>query len=453
MNQCPIEIQIGPCAVKPEDYPAGERRKETVSSTARVMRGEFVQQVTEYIQQGQELRWGNEDVHILAAEPLSRGRTGVVFVQGGVTKFKVLALDNGDLALGNALALTDEALPAASLVSLTPTRCVVVYNPECSLEWDYKNHANVYFVQMVELDGRTATLGQSYTMGTNEKYAPYNITACRINDTEIAVCFCQGNQGNTGEAMVGIIRIENDRWYTTSFIRVDLPNDVDEYAGAWSIQMVSETAAVVSCFSGYDQPIAFAVIDMEGININNRQLRVRCIGHGKYAASMPCSQVVALPGGVFGLVYGIAWLSADKTVVKSTVALEIWALTRYAAELLWYGCEDTRYQAAVGGISALATAQGLAVSYVVDNTAHNFLVRLGSNPQPGPVIAQGTVDAFVRVVPIGPTRALEVLQRGGCGYVRLLESVDRVIPTHDRFDGVALTGGEAGDTVTVVSPS
>lgn len=413
----------------------GAKKNVKVSSSAQVMKGEFVQKVLEYAPVGNRLRWGNEDVHILDAVELSENRVGVVFAQGGETKFKLLALED-TLALGNTLVITeDEALESASLLELPNGRAVIAYNQDAA-----------GMLAVIEMEGRTSTL--EYTDLWDDR-DPENICMCRLANGRILISGMRQAPSNVNETWVRVVNPKESRIIVGEEVRVDDNHDIDVYTNGWSMVQVDENTAVLCYPKALDKPVGFAVIDVEG----NSTPVIRMTGEGKYASSLPAIQAVGLSNGRWMMVYGIGWLSADKQVVKSTLAMEVWGLTRYAAELIWYGCEGTRYAAGIGGISAATNGMGAALTYTGGDEARVALMSLVEAPYPGPAISVGAHDGFCRAVPISASQAFLVTQVEGDGFVQVMELVETVLPSETCVHGVAITGGKAGDTITIQTPT
>ena len=62
----------------------------------------------------------------------------------------------------------------------------------------------------------------------------------------------------------------------------------------------------------------------------------------------------------------------------------------------------------------------------------------------------GPHEGFCRVIPVTNKMALLVIQRKGNGYVQSLQSEIRAIPAQGINDGLALSGGGPGETITIV---
>lgn len=413
----------------------GVKKKVTVSSSAQVMKGEFVQRVLEYAPVGDKLRWGNEDVHILDAVELSDNRVGVIFAQAGQTKFKLLAMED-TLALGNTLVIVeDEALESACLLELSDGRAAVAYNQDAS-----------GMLSVIKMDGRTSTLEYADIWDDRD---PENICMCRISNGRLLISGMRQAPGNVNETWVRVITPQDSRITIGQEVRVDDNHDIDVYTNGWSMAQVGMNTAVLVYPKALDKPVGFAVIDIEG----DSTPVIRMTGEGKYASSLPAIQAVGLSNGRWMMVYGIGWLSSDKQVVKSTLAMEVWGLTRYAAELIWYGCEGTRYAAGIGCVSAATNGIGAALTYTVSEEARVALLSLIDAPYPGPAISAGSHDGFCRVVPISTSQALLISQVDGSGWVQAMEVVETVVPNETCIHGVAVTGGKAGETITIQVPT
>lgn len=413
----------------------GDKETAIVSASSRICKGEFVQRVLEYKRVGDKLRWGLEDVHILDAVELSSNRIGVVFAQAGETKFKLLALE-GDLALGNTLVITeDEALESASLLELPDGRAMVAYNQDAA-----------GMLAVIKMDGRTSTLEY---MDLWDDRDPENICMCRLSNGRILISGMRQAPGNENETWVRVVTPGDSRITVGEEVRVDDNHDVDVYVNGWSMAQVGDNTAVLVYPKALDKPLGFAVIDVEG----NATPVIRMTGEGKYASSLPAIQAVGLSNGRWMMVYGIGWLSADKRVVKSTLAMEVWGLTRYAAELIWYGCEGTRYAAGIGCVAAATNGLGAALTYTGDKEARVALLSLLDAPCPGPPVSVGFHDGFCRVVPISASQALLVSQVEGNGWVQEMDVAETVIPSETFVHGVAITGGAPGETITIQTPT
>lgn len=417
----------------------GKRERTVVSQTAQVCKGEFVQRVLEYAPQGDKLRWGNEGVHILDAVELSRERVGVVFTQEGQTKFKVLAWEDNAVALGNALVLVeDEEVEEAALLELEEDQALVAYN-----------HDAAGYAGVIRLQGRTATLVKT---GIWDEHDPANLCACRLSAGYVALSGVRQVETYAGEVWVTRVNVDSlrpDYASEQNGVRVECNNDVDVYAGGWSMVQVAD-GTIVLCFpQALDKPVGFAILDRMDLH---PYLTVRYVGEGKYAASLPTLQAAPLGEGRWAMAYGVGWLTPDKQVNKSTLALEIWGLTRYAADIVWYGCEDTRYAAGLGGVSAAPLGPGAAITYTGEEVARVVHLGVTEAPYAGPGVPLGPHDGFCRVVPISIRKALQVWQESGCGYVRPLLVEERVIPEETLVHGVAITGGKPGEEITIQVP-
>lgn len=444
--------------------PQGTRAEAVVSSAATVCKGEFVRRELEYIGRGDAMKWTSEDTVILDTAELSEGRVGVVYTQGGRTKYKTVALDAGNVALGNTLVLLeDTALEEARIAEISPGRAVVVYTQEAA-----------GMAAVVSLEGRLATL--AYTDIWADGGDPANLCVCCVGGSILVSGMLQdttSDGGHAGETWVWRCAEKRDGtglyiYYQTPQ-RVDLDSDTDVYSGGWSLAAVTNQTAVLYYPKSLDRPVGFAVLDLtEGGTVE-----VRLVGAGKYAASLPALQVAPVDNGRWCVAYGVGWLDPQKSVLKSALAFEVWGLNRYAAELLWYGCDDVRYKAGVGGISAGGACMGVAVSYTgsrevkgEDGTTHTVeeakAVYLGleDGPAPGVPVPLPGHDGFCRLVPISVSKAILIYQADGNGYARYMELEERVVPSGggEAFTGVAgldalaITGGGPNETITVQVP-
>lgn len=414
---------------------AGTKANAVVSATARVCKGEFIQRVLEYTKTGDKLRFAQEDVHLLDAIEVGDEMVAVVFGQAEQTKLKVLAMADGAIALGNSLVVVeDEALESAHLLELADGRLAIAYNQDAA-----------GMLAVVALDGRKATLVYTDLWDDED---PENISLCRLFDGHILLSGVRQAGIHANEAWVTVATPGASTLDVGRAIRVNDDHDVDIYANGWSLAGVDEHTAVLAYPKALDRPVGFAVIDVDSSGVP----AVRLAGEGKYASSLPALQVVGLSERRWMLVYGICWLSADKKVAKSTLAMEIWGLTRYAAELIWYGCEGTRYAESIGCISAAINSRGAALTYTGDREARTALLSLIEAPYPGPAISVGAHDGFCRTVPISQARALLVSQVDGNGYVQALELIETVLPSETCVHGVAISGGDARDTIMVKVP-
>lgn len=435
-----IHVHVGALDVA-SFAPKGPREKYVVSASVPegrpICRGEFVQRVGEYVPLGEELRFALEDVHILDAAELSQGRVGVVFAQGGQTKFKILALENGALALGNTLVLLeDEALEAARVVEVRTDRALVAYN---------RDAAGVAAV--VDLNGRVAAL--AYTDLWDDDVE--NICACALSGERVVLSGMRQNANNAGEAWAVCAQVGDTALTLGSHVRVDGGNDVDVYAGGWDMCRADDDAAVLCYHQGLNKPVGFAVLDTQKEKYTDRDLdlAVRLIGECKYAETLPALAAAGLDGGRWLVAYGAAVLTPDRQVVKSALAVEVWGLTRYAAELLWYGCEGERFAASIGAVGAEPNGVGAAITYTGEDVARSIYAECIKGPYAGPGTPLGGHGGFCRVVPISTGKALLVSQREGCGYVQAMEAQVRVIAATRLADGKALSGGGAGEEITV----
>lgn len=464
---CAPKVRVKlPCAASLSGTvtPQGSRVAAVVSSAATVCKGEFVRRELEYISRSDTMKWTSEDTVILDTAELSEGRVGVVYTQGGRTKFKTVAVDAGNVVLGNTLVLLeDTALTEARMAEISPGQAVVVYNQDGD-----------GMAAVVALDGRLATLMYTDIWADGGDVA--NLCVCCAGGEILVAGMLQSvttDGGNPGEVYVW--RCMQSRNGTGLYVRyqtpqrIDLDNDTDVYAGGWSMTAVTDKTAVLCYPKSLDRPVGFAVLDMSA----DGTVEVRLVGSGKYAASLPALQVAPLDNGRWCVAYGVGWLDPQKSVLKSALAFEVWGLTRYAAELLWYGCDDVRYKAGVGGISAGGACMGVAMSYTgstevkeEDGTtrtvteAKGVYLGLEDGPAPGVPVPLPGHDGFCRLVPISVSKAILIYQANGNGYARYMELEERVVPASggEAFTGVAgldalaLTGGGPNETITVQVP-
>lgn len=445
----------------------GVKATATVTSTGPVYKGEFVHRELEYIAKGEALRWVMDGVKILAAAELSEGRVGVVFTQNGKTKFKTIAIENDAVALGNTLTLLDdEELEEAVLVELASGRAACIY------EQDGDGMAAV-----ITLDGRAAAL--DYTDIWSDGGEAANLTACVLPSGWLLISATLRQRlpdigGNPGECWVwGVAEDAAKKTISGGYLvpeRMDGNNDTDVYAGAWSMAAVDDFTAVLTFPQALDLPVGFAVIDIDRTDGQGGGIDFRLISHGKYANSLPTLQTVGLSLGRWLTAYGVCWLSADKTVNKSGLAFEVWGLSRYAAELLWYGCDETRYRASMGNISAASagpnaaaitytgSAQGADGSYTDETKA--VYMGLEGGPAPGAAVTLPQHSGFCRLAPISVTKAILLWSADGNGYAQYMALEERVMPVKDALvnpgygliDALALTGGESNATITIQTP-
>lgn len=416
----------------------GKRQEVHVSATAQVYKGEFVNLLPEYVPQGSELRWGFEDVHILAAKELSDRKCLVVFTQYNETKAKVLAYDKatGAVELGNTLVLAEEAVTEAAATELAGGKAVVIYPSE-----------GASVAAVITVEGRMSTL--SFTDIWYEQELD-NLCVCAMKSDLLLL----SGMNRSGEAWVRVGRVDADSLsaYNYDAVRVDMGNDTDVYAGGWSMEKVTDTTAVLAAPVALDKPISMAVLDLvSGASYALPACKVRLITAGKYANSLPTIAVCPLRAGKWAVAYGIGWLSPDKNVVKSTVAIEVWGLNRYAAELLWYGCEDVRYASSIGGVHMEPIGgAGAAVSYTGETKGRCIHLSTEDGILAGPAAPMEPNDGFCSAVPVMNHIALLVTQRKGNGYVQVLQCMPRAVPADGHNDGLALSGGGPGETITVI---
>lgn len=422
----------------------GQKEKAIVSSTTPICKGEFVQKELEYVPQGDALRFVRENVTILDTTELSQGRVGIVFSQNGKTKFKIAAVENGAIALGNTLVLLeDEALTEAVIVEKSRDRVMILYNQDGD-----------GLVSVLTLNDRAATLAYTDAWGDGD---PANLAACVLaNGTVLAGCMLQGNSsqsGHPGEAWVYSFYERADgtaiEIYASNALRVDVDNDTDLYAHAWSMTAVDDGVAVLCYPRALEKTVGYAVLDVEG-----RRPQVRLTGSCRYAGALPTLQTVALPGGKWAVAYGLSWLSADNAVNKSALAVEVWGLTRYAAELLAYACEDARHQSGIGGVSCQTAGVGFAISYTgeEDGVDQAKAVYVSDTLTAGATVSLPTHSGFCRVTPISTTKAILVYSVDGNGYAQAMVMEERIIPSSQMVDGLALQGGNPGETITIQIP-
>lgn len=462
-----LEVEIP--AIPPAGPTGGNKEKAVVTSTGPVCKHEFVRKELEWIAVGDVLRWTVDDVSIMDTAELSEGRVGVVFTQNGKTKFKVLSLENGEVAMGNTITLPDiEDVEEATVVELARNRAAVLYNQ------DGDGMAAVF-----ALDGRKATL--DYTDIWGDGGDPANLTACVLGSGWLLISATLRDKtvrdgGHPGECWVyGFKEDSAKKTISGEYLiaeRMDGDNDTDTYAGAWSMAAVDTNTAVLCFPRALDKPVGFAIIDVGIIGSNDGGIKFRCIGAGKYAASLPTIQAVGLDRGRWLMAYGVCWMTSDNQVAKSALAFEVWGLSRYAAELLYYGCDDARYKASMGGISVTNALFGAAVTYTgsatveapdgshttVDTTKAVY-IGMECGPAPGAAVSLPANSGWSRVVPISVTKALLIYQDGGNGYAQAMTLEERVIPVSGSFakgkdgmDGFAITGGAANATITIQTP-
>lgn len=424
----------------------GPMESAVVSQSTKVCRGEFVRKVLEYAPHGDAMKCLTMDVHILDAMELSQGRVGVVFAQGNKTKFKVVALDGDDLVMGNTLVLAEEAVEAAALVELARNKAAVVYSSEgCGM------------VAVVTLEERFAALAFTDIWAEGD---PANLCACAMGQGILLVAAMlqvKTPTGNPGEMWAWAMQTTDntpDSFREISRIRVDVDSDVDVYDRAWSLTSVTQATAVLTFFRGMEKPIGFALLDIDR-SAYNHPLSVRLIGTGKYATSLPCISTAALDRGRWLATYGVSWMPSGGNV-KSALAVEVWGLTRYAAELMWYGCDDATYDAGIGAVSALTTGVGAALNYTpnlsnVDAAVGKslYLALDDGGPAPGATIPLTAHDGFCRAVPISQTRAILIWQKAGNAYIRALQVEERVSPSNQLIHGLAITSGGPGERISM----
>lgn len=417
--------------------PQGGKQTAAVSASCRVMRGEFVQLGREYAAAGEALRFALEGVKILDAAYLGGGLVAVVFTQGTETKFKAMQREqSGEIALGNTLVIVaDEALEQARIVPMSAGQCVVVYNQDAA-----------GMAQLINLSGRTAS-----TAGTDiwDADDPCNLCACKVSGEMLLLGGMRQSAAHAGEAWVTAARIRDGQLLALDSyaMRIDGANDPDEYAGAWSMATVDEGVAALTYYVGGGKPNELAILD---VDTATGRISVRCITSCKYAGALPNASLAGLGDGLLLSAYGVSYLSADTSVLKSTLAVELWGLTRYAAQLISHALEGTRYDAAVGCVHAAATGAGGAVSYAVENIMGVTVCDLTSDgPIPAPLITLGSFEDFFAAIPTGETGAMLIYQQEGSAYCTPLTAVQVAYPSQGHIHGIALSGGEAGESVQI----
>lgn len=439
-----IKVEIPPHPARdPSELLAGPIESMTVSASTKVCAGEFVQKVLEYAPVGEELKCLTEDVKILDARELSQGRVGMVFTQGGKTKFKIVAMEKGELVMGNTLViLGDEPVESAALVEMATDKALVIY------PYDSDTYGAV-----ITLQGRASALTLTDVWLGAELD---NLCACSMEDGTALVAgalVSTSPEGGDGEMWVYRIwehKLQNGSELSTAQrVRVDADADLDGYTGAWSISMVDDNVAVLAYFRANDKPVGFAVLDM------TEPASVRLMATGKYATSLPCISVAPLDLGRWIMAYGVSWMDASKAV-KSALALEVWGLTRYAAELMWYGCDNLAYDTGIGMVQALSAGSGAgaAISYtpLLDQDAVGKAAFVATEADP-PVVGPGAPvaghDGFFRLVPISQTKGILLRKKDGNAWARVMALDERVVPTQGVSHGLAVTAGAPGERISV----
>lgn len=87
-------------------------------------------------------------------------------------------------------------------------------------------------------------------------------------------------------------------------------------------------------------------------------------------------------------------------------------------------------------------------------------VGLEDGPAPGAAVTLPQHGGYCRVVPISMTKAILVWEAGGNAYAQYMVLEERVIPVKSALvkigngliDGLALTGGEANEVITIQIP-
>lgn len=439
-----IRVEISPHpAREPSALLSGPIESMTVSASTKVCAGEFVQKVLEYAPIGEELKCLTEDVKILDARELSQGRVGVVFTQGGKTKLKIVAMDKGELVMGNTLViLADEPVESATLVEIATDKALVIY------PYDSDTYGAV-----ITLQGRASAL--AYTdiwLGSEID----NLCACSMEDgTALVAGALVGTSPEGGDGEMWVWRIQQyDRQSGPELIvptrvRVDADADLDGYTGAWSITRVDNDVAVLAYFRSSDKPVGFTVLNMAD------PASVRLMATGKYATSLPCISVAPLGLGRWIMAYGVSWMAADGAI-KSALAMEVWGLTRYAAELMWYGCDAVAYDTGIGMVCALSagTGAGVVLNYTplqdqdaVGRTA--FVATEADPPVVGPGAPAAGHNGFCRLVPISQTKGILLRKKDGNAWARMMQLEERVVPGQGYIHGLAVTAGDPGQKISV----
>lgn len=409
--------------------PRGEKRKMVVSAGARVCRSEFVERVLEYVPAGDGLRFGLEDIHILDAKELSDGRVGVIFAQNGETKFKILAVENGGIALGNTLVLRSAAVDYARLLELSDGTALAAYAAE-----------GLGVADKISLEGRLSELVWSDVWDGDD---PKNACVTELSG---------------GRLLFTALRADGDAWATLAVengnknglkvensVLLPLDCDRDSYAGAWALCAVDGDFGALCFPRGDGQSLGVAVL--EGLE---NAVKMRYSGHLTYRGALPTVDCAPLGGGRWLVAYGVSYQDGGAELTKSMLAAELWGLTLHGAARLDYGCDDVRLGESLGGVAVNGAGVGAAVSFSAENVGRCMYLATADGVTAGhgaPLEAHG---GFCRVVPVTAREAICVTQREGNGYGRLMELAERVIPaTRDFAHGIAVSGGNEGEEITV----
>lgn len=410
--------------------PKGVKQTMTVSAGARVCRSEFVERVLEYAPAGEALRFALEDVHILDAAELSAGRVGVVFAQNGQTKFKLLVADKGTVALGNTLVLRETAVDYARLVELSEGGALVIYPAD-----------GVGYADKISLDGRVSALAWSDTWDGDD---PQNACVAELSGGRLLLTALR----NDGEAWA-VIATENgskNGLRLGDAVRLALDCDKDSYAGAWALCAVDGDSGALCFPRGDGQSLGVAVLEAldEAVTVNYA-------GHLTYKGALPAADCVALGRGKWLVAYGVSYQDTSAELTKSLLAAEVWGLTRHGAERLDYGCDDVRVGESLGGVAAENAGVGVAVSFSAETAGRCMYLAAVEGVTAGHGAPTEAHGGFCRVVPVTAREAICVVQRDGNGYGGLWTLAERVIPaTRDFAHGIAVSGGAAGEEITVV---
>lgn len=417
--------------------PKGAKKRYIVSNSAKICRGEFTERVAEYVAESDELRFALENVGILDVAELSRGRVGVLFAQNGQLKFKIISLENGTLALGNTLILREKAEIDYARLAECEGGALAVYATD-----------GAGLADKIALTGRVSEKVWSEVWDTDQ---PENFCVAVLSDCLMFTA----THGEAGKFSV-VCCVENSTKNGLNIgntVEMTADCDGDSYAGGWAICAVEDDFAALCYPRGDGQSLGLCVLSAADDGAGGWRAEARYFGNLTYKGALPSVGCVSVGGGRWLTAYGVSYQDKTANLAKSTVAVEEWGLTEYAACRLDFGRDDERWELPVGGVGVFSGGNGAAVSFCNGEIARCLWLGTAEGVVPAPAVPVGEDVCFCKMVPISPKRCILVTERAGNGYARLFGLAERVIPAVGRACGIALSGGGAGEEITVAEVS
>ncbi len=335
---------------------------------------------------------------------------------------------DGTLALGNSVRLTEDST-ASSVTLLGLQDAAAAF---------YVSGGRGCFVYTT-YEGLTGTLAYSGELADASGAEMLSVTA--LNGQRALVCYTAAGLlcaqvvafGETGVAIHPVCILEEIA-------------GLDAYTQGLSLAALSNSEAVLAFFMEHSEPVKLRLLTVS----DGGEIEVEHYALGVTEGALPCLALCALGVNLVGLVGAVTRLGEENATY---LTLEGWYGSKAVGLCpVFWGAEDVGgtgvscvYADAFGNDAAL-------LSCLQDGKLRGGVVSLNSGrPESCVTLPLADAGAYCRLHALNGSYALGIVEASGTVTIHLFRCDKKAVPCYDgsTADGLASTGGEAGEAIDI----